>query len=93
MRKAKKDGGKLKERAEEEDPLATLYELKQIHAQAKEMVVSEKQALSEDRDLLFSEVDRIGELSTDTEAHSCMCWYKLPHRRFPELSGGSDGAV
>ena len=48
MREAKSDCDKLKERAEEEESLATLDELEQTHTEANDMVASEKQALTED---------------------------------------------
>ena len=63
VREAKGDGDKLKERAEEEESLATLDELEQIRTKANSMVSSEKQALTEDRDHFSSDMDRIGELS------------------------------
>ena len=63
VREAKGDHDKLKERVEEEESLATLNELKQIHTKANEMVLSEKQALTEDRDQFSSKMDRIGESS------------------------------
>ena len=54
MREAKGDGDMLKERGEEEGSPVTLEELEQV-------VLSEKQALTEDRDQLRSLIDRIGE--------------------------------
>ena len=67
MREAKGDYDKLKERAKEEESLATLDDLEQTHTEANDMVVREKQALTEDRDQLSSDMNRIGELSV----HAC----------------------
>ena len=50
VREAKADCDKLKERAEEEESLVTLDELEQIHAEADEMVVSDRQELTANRD-------------------------------------------
>ena len=63
MREAKGSCDELKERAEREESLVTLDELEQIHTDANEMVLREKQALTEDRDQFISDMDRIGEYS------------------------------
>ena len=63
MREANKECDDLKERAKEEESLVTLDELKQIHSQAKETVLKEKEELTEDRDQFSGSVDMIGELS------------------------------
>ena len=63
MREARGSCDELKERAEREESLVTLDELKQIHTDANKMVVREKQALTEDRDQFVSDMDRIGEYS------------------------------
>ena len=44
--------------------------MKQIHTEVNEMVVSDKQALTEDRDRFSCEIDRIGEMSVPTVSHS-----------------------
>ena len=62
VREAKADSDKLKERAEEEESLVTQEELEQILTEANEMIASNEQALTEDRDQFSSEVERIGEL-------------------------------
>jgi len=73
VREAKGDRDKLKERVEEEESLATLNELEQIHTEANEMVLSDKQALTEDRDRFSSDMDRIGEFCSygDTLGVTC----------------------
>ena len=65
----------LKERVEEEESLATLDELEQIHTKANQMVLCEKQALTEDRDQLNSNVTRIGKLPY----LQLWCYMFLPH--------------
>ena len=57
----KGDCDKVKERVVEDESTGTLEELEKIHAEAEEKVLSEKQALIEDRDQLSSHMDRIGE--------------------------------
>ena len=61
VREAKGDCDKLKERVVEGVSTGSLEELEKIHAEAEERVLSEKQALTEDRDQLSSRMDRIGE--------------------------------
>ena len=61
VREAKGDCDRLKERVVEKESPVTLEELEQIHAEADERVLSEKKALTEDRDQLSSHMDRIGE--------------------------------
>ena len=69
MREAKGDCDRLKERAEEEESLITLDKLVQIHTDVSEMVATEKQELTEDRDQFSSYVDRIGEFSIVMVTH------------------------
>ena len=61
VREAKGDSDMLKERVVEDESPLTMEKLEQIHAEADERVLSEKQALTEDRDQLSSRIDRIGE--------------------------------
>ena len=70
---ARRDCEKLKERAKDDDSMATLDELEQTHTEANEMVASEKQALTEDRDQFSYDMKRIGELSV------CTCSDRLGH--------------
>ena len=64
MKEAKGDCDKLKKRVEEEGSPVTLEELEQ-------MILSEKQALTEDRDQLSSLMDRIGEPPLIQRFNSC----------------------
>ena len=84
MRESKEVCEKLKERANEEESLVTLNELEQIHTEVNDMVVSDKQALTEDRDQFSCEIDRIGEISVPTVAHSSGVTLSCPHRQAPE---------
>ena len=60
VREAKGHGDMLRKRVVEDELPLTLDELEQIHAEADERILSEKQALTEDRDQLSSHMDRIG---------------------------------
>ena len=63
MREAKRDCDKLSERLKEEESLATLKELEQMHIKANEMIIGNKETLIEEIDQYSSDVDWIGELS------------------------------
>ena len=63
MREAKRDCDNLNERMEEEESLATLEELEQIHSEANEMVIGDERTLTEERDQYSSDMDWIGKFS------------------------------
>ena len=73
--------------------MVTLNELEQIHNDAKEMVVRENQALTEDRDQFVSDRDRISEYSilrvTYSVSHNPVFIDKL----LSEMVVYSDGSV
>ena len=71
MKEAKGDCNKLKERVEEEGLPVTLEELEQ-------MVLSEKQPLTEDRNQLSSLMDRIGEPPLMQQVS--LCYIFLSHQ-------------
>ena len=71
VREARGGCDRLQETYEEEkESLVTLDGLEQMHTGAVEMVATEKQALTEDRDQFSRDVDKIGEFSIIIWQHS-----------------------